>query len=598
MTDEEIARLAAGGGGLTDDQIAAMGEQAQQPEPGFFDRAVASVKRGVGAVSTVGSDLVRDPFGTLRDPSKRRELERGIDDVVTLGYGQRLAARVGNALGDVERGTSLNETRRFSGSPTTGDTSTPSAVEAQDAANAPDYRVAGNVAGSFLPNPIAKVGGALAGRVFRGVPTPSIPSATAMGIAKGLGAYEATAPVSAALSADASGHRLDAARAAATDPLGVVASAAGGAVAGGGSHAVKNSQGGKARQFIEKRGGRVGVTTPGSGAPFDEMAVKGTSDAAIGEQAQLSAENVRKGLDDYRQRVASDPYNEAVSAITPEKSSQLVDVQDVYSKMVEGYYHPGTSPEVAAKLKHQLDIIDARYRHKDGSVLMTEDHLNGLRKTLAEMGQVGESTKAKLSPLQEAYVEAKRLVDQGPYAEANARYAAGTRDADESLRLMDIKRSHKPEPPTADINKIRLKGNRRGQNTVTAGADKPKVDRFVEKHPDLALELDKPELLRKKGDLSFSLLPEHGGLTDRLKHAAIAAAGGGAFASGHGKLGLIGAGAMLAYQNKVPIAGRLLYPLAERADPAALGARAGTLVPRLNLPQALLRIRQQEETRP
>lgn len=68
---------------------------------------------------------------TLANPSKRRELERGVSDVVTLGMAERAA----NLFPDY------------------------AATAKTDAENAPGYREAGGTAGTFLPNPIGAVAG-------------------------------------------------------------------------------------------------------------------------------------------------------------------------------------------------------------------------------------------------------------------------------------------------------------------------------------------------------------------------------------------------------------------------------------------------------
>jgi hypothetical protein len=199
-------------------QVAGLEEQrkALAAEPGFFGRAAQSIRSGAHAVKTVAKDVATHPIDTLGNPAKRRELERGVDDMVTLGYGQKLAARIGNALGDKPETALGPET--FGGAPVAN-------TQAADQAAAPEYRPVGQLAGAFIPGAAAaagKAGGALAARLAPG-------AGILPGAVRGLAGYEATAPALAALGAGAEGHRTAAAEQAGGDPLGLLMSTAGGA---------------------------------------------------------------------------------------------------------------------------------------------------------------------------------------------------------------------------------------------------------------------------------------------------------------------------------------------------------------------------------
>ncbi len=97
--------------------------------------SVRSFGRGVHTLSSEASPYNESgghiPFSGLTDPSKRRELERGASDVVTLGAAQRLGEAVDPEF---------------------------KATAEQDAKNAPGYREAGGVAGSALPNVLEAAG--------------------------------------------------------------------------------------------------------------------------------------------------------------------------------------------------------------------------------------------------------------------------------------------------------------------------------------------------------------------------------------------------------------------------------------------------------
>jgi hypothetical protein len=192
------------------------------------------------------------------------------------------------------------------------------------------------------------------------------------------------------------------------------------------------------------------------------------------------------------------------------------------------------------------------------------------------MAGVGKTTDAKLSPLKRAYENAKSLVDDGPYAEANRRYHEGLTDVSDSLDMVGLERTTSVDEPIKGNLSVALQ--RRGQNTVTAGADTERldIDAFKAKHPELANTVDAPEIIRKQGDLGFHVLPQrHGGLIDRTGSAI----GGAALLEGLSHLassghvpgwGAVAAALLgLGVQNAKPLAGRVLYGPAQQAQIAA-----------------------------
>lgn len=219
---------------------------AAPDERGFFRRAADTISGGVHAVGHVmnqgAKELVGSAARAMHFPdapaetpeftryARGRELARGLDDVTSLGYGQRAADAA-------RRGLGLD----------TADQQATSAAESTEAA--PEYRAAGQMAATFLPNPgglaargVSKVAAPLA-RVIapgtakllakvaasRGGSVLAPVAASGLGAAKGLASYEAVAPLMSAASANAEGDRLGAAEAAATDPAGLLMSGAAGA---------------------------------------------------------------------------------------------------------------------------------------------------------------------------------------------------------------------------------------------------------------------------------------------------------------------------------------------------------------------------------
>lgn len=254
----------------------------------------------------------------------------------------------------------------------------------------------------------------------------------------------------------------------------------------------------------------------------------------------------------------------------------LRDVRPIYSKLVEAYYDPSTDPAVAAKIKHVLTVMDERYTRPDGSILMTEEHLNGLRQQLQRTAKSGISTDERLNPLQQAASVARGMVEEGPYAEANQAYAEGSKRFRESRRLLGINERPKTlDESQAAVSKVKNLITRRGQNTVTAGGQEGRLAEFEARHPQIAEEFIKPEMLRRRADISFSALPKrHGGLTERLGSFVGAGALGEAALNmlGHGHvsvphaLGTLAAG--LTVQNLPAIQARLLYGPALAAQAA------------------------------
>jgi len=120
-----------------------VGGAAKQVGEGALD-SVKSFGRGIKTLSSEASPYNESgahvPFSGLTDPSKRRELERGVSDVVTLGAAEKL----GNVV-----------------DPQFAATAKP------DAEAAPGYREAGGVAGSALPS-VLEVAGQAGKKAFSG----------------------------------------------------------------------------------------------------------------------------------------------------------------------------------------------------------------------------------------------------------------------------------------------------------------------------------------------------------------------------------------------------------------------------------------------
>lgn len=357
--------------------------------------------------------------------------------------------------------------------------------------------------------------------------------------------------------------------------------------AGAVGRAVQRSRGGRAREFIEKRGGElVPERTP--------------DDADIGEAANRAGERAKEAMRGYQERTARDPYNAAVASVPQELAEETVDVMPVYRWLKEAAADPANL-QVQGRLQEYLSLLESRMtkpapqppmaRMPPGARLpppapfeptipLSHYDLNGLRRSMAGFAGVGDTNVAAKNPLRQAYGMVKQMVDDGPYAEANRIYHEGLQDVDESLDMVGLRRSTDPSEPIKGNFDIRAQ--RAGQNTVTAGRDRPGVEQFREKHPDIAAEtIDQPEMLRNQADIAFKLMPRrHGGLIERTGSAAggLALAELGMQLASHGHVSLAKAAMLLlgglTLKNMAPINARLLYKpalAAQQLEPLILG---------------------------
>lgn len=354
---------------------------------------------------------------------------------------------------------------------------------------------------------------------------------------------------------------------------GIEGGAIGGAVGGGLAAAARGAQGlgrmvtesrgGKARQLIEKHGGTV---SPGGVELQGDYVTKGTSDADIGAQAEASA---NKGLGMLRteERAVKGAAGRQIGRVGESPAAgELVDVTDVMANMRAAAEDLGTDTGTAQKLHDAIGKIErqqgADFNPDTDNYFLTQNDANKLRRSLGRSGKSGISTDEKLNPLQRATSQVKDIVDQGPFAEANAEFAKEAKNYQQSRKLLGIaERPKTPDESQAAISKVKNLITRRGQNTVTAGGQEGRLAEFEAKHPDIAQEFIKPELLRSKADISFHVLPQHGGLIQRgigaaLLHGLPQVAAGFTHSPGATAATLAGT---LALQNAPAIAARFLY---------------------------------------
>lgn len=290
--------------------------EASTYDPGDLWRAGAAVKQ-------VGKEFTAHPLETIKNPNKRHEFERGVADAVTLGYGNRIAdaasrslqPQVPRALADlVKNPEAVAELQRD-----------PNWNPDQEAVLAPGYRLTGQVAGAFLPNPIIKAAGiasAPLGRALNAIPAKGAIPGAILGAAKGVGTYEATAPVMAGLAADSEGDRFGAALRAAKNPLAIALGAGFGAFGGaarGSANQIRDplTQTGRDLQAIEAVGGEVRpFGEPARGGEFESPEMQGLDKGRAGRH-QLAAKSVDRVLaaNDEQYHAAQQSWGETADNI-------------------------------------------------------------------------------------------------------------------------------------------------------------------------------------------------------------------------------------------------------------------------------------------
>jgi hypothetical protein len=342
-------------------------------------------------------------------------------------------------------------------------------------------------------------------------------------------------------------------------------------LAGMAARAILGSRGGQARRFLESKGAEVGPGTPGRGPVIDTMATRGTSDADIGLQAEVSA---KRGLDmlNEEKRGALGAVGRKIGRVakSPE-AARLNDASGIVADMEAALDDIDISPQSEQSLRSAIEKVRKAqgegFNPETDPYLLSEADINKLKRRLDRAGKTGLSTDEATSPIRRAANETRAIVNEGPFAEANAEYARESKRYQESRKLLGInERPKTPEESQAATSKVKNLITRRGQNTVTAGGQEDKLAQFESRHPDIADEFARPEILRKRADISFHLMPQkHGGLIDRTGSAIGGAAALEALShligSGHISPGKMAAAAALGLttQNINAINARLLY---------------------------------------
>lgn len=371
----------------------------------------------------------------------------------------------------------------------------------------------------------------------------------------------------------------------------------------------------------------VAAATPGAESKLAEIeSAHNTRKAAPVAQKQTLDESLKNGprydvteLEDQIKESLNDPatsdrsvskLQRALSILdahrdrgtaTPEDIAQLREFESQRAKA-----NPGATAgfdQLIAPLKAKMG---------SGKILMTDPKLNSLRRYLYGNTSIGTSDvrPGSEAPILGAAGATKSLVDEGPYADVNSQFkdVYGKRQADREwlglnkripkdrgadvqriakreagAKYMNEKAAHEdasahakdetaaylsdfesaknrarkprvqlglsediPKRRAVDENALKLRLLDRGKNTHTAGGKTDFKD-YVDENPEAQRQIDLPELAQARNRLSFGIAP-HGGDLLSLAH-----------------LGTIPGKLRLAALNASPIAGRVLYPGAQKA---------------------------------
>lgn len=414
---EEIAAPApAGARKLSAEEVAGAVDEVpaqppKPPEPGFLDRlgtGLSNIKRTFGAAAETayqGSPLqafVNAPEGgrfssagkalkerwttDFASGARRREYLRGLDSLITLGYGQQFADWAGRRLGDAPEAQLA-------------------ATAPADRAAAPGVRELGLTVGIAAPgaaNTIARAGGSAVKAGTAGIKAGSLPAAAALGSARAVAGYEATAPLTAALSAASAGKRMQAAREAATDPTGLLLSGATGAAGGAAGRIAETAKQRVADNIVRNigRGEEGGKANPTLANKVVARAESGSLEETFGRHKDLekalateaasnpgkAAGKAQKVIDEMKGQI--DPVYKAIDA--GPAVPQATDLLGRLKTMQDDLLASGNAGMADAVGRFSANIAE-KYKGKP----LPASALRNLRGEVAELAGFGQAADPK-----------------------------------------------------------------------------------------------------------------------------------------------------------------------------------------------------------
>lgn len=428
-------------------------------------------------------------------PSSRREFLRGADDMITFGAGQRLAGKVGNALGD-EPDVNLE------------------ATQGEDARNSPNARTVGRLAGAVAPGGTARVfrgAGSLVGRAVSPLAGAGAAGRTFAGVLGGAGANTIAVPAVAGAQAAVRGENpITDISNAFKDPMNPVVGGLLGLPIGiaAGIHGNKG-QVGRDIRLAEQYGANPNPIGGARGGAFDSPLLSGVegSTREAGAMARKASRGVMGGLQE-EQAGLSREYGASKEAAREagfmEGRIDPLFVREAAEKLMKGERLTGSQRAAV-----EAEVTGALDRHPTG---MTLDDFNDFRAKLGDIFGTGprDAAHPALDSLRQA---AKRTVDETEMGPINERYHEGTKALDKKYDQLKLTRDTDPR-----VSEERVAGQilRRGENTPTAGIQEPAIEEFLQANPKYRPLFDSVSLLNAKERMALGLEGHGGSLYSRL----------------------------------------------------------------------------------
>lgn len=455
----------------------------------------------------------------LSDPARRRQLERGLSDTVTLG----LAEKATRGLEGMWGGKEFSQEQA-----------------AADAAAAGEKdRDTGRAIGSVLPGattyiarntaaPFTAAAGATGSRIL----------APVVGAAGGAVSVPLTAGITEGARSLAEGdisgaprRAWDEAAAAATSPV-AMALGAGMGAAGGLASGIRNSDSrtGEDIRMAQEAGGEPNPVTGASGGAYADPRISGMR-GTTAEQAAVarhSAREVMGGLNRRFQEEYAQPYARERAALEARGANQqLLPTDDIAARaataMGSESFPAGTKGYI------QREVIDVLNRYRDangGDYVMPAGRLNELRQKLDDAAKLGNSEVSRGDrAIRGLYSATKDAVDTGDFAELNRDYAAGKQrfhDASKQLGTMSGK-VFDPATVNADrkaelaLKRISDRLFRQGEGARLQGTESEDIAAFLRTHPEYTDQVMASARLAAKNRMQFRM-PE-GGLLPSVQGA-------------------------------------------------------------------------------
>lgn len=520
--------------------------------PGYLpptEDEMLGLDEGMAETGGLGTRAAVAAYGTITNPAKRREFERGLSDTITFGLAEKLAGKFGadmspeQAAADVaEAGEGYRASGQIAGAFAPGGTR----YLAQNAGNAIS-RVAGLGRGRLAGTAIGMLGGAASAPVVAGA---SEAAKGAVDVATGNGA-----------AIEIPRRAWEAAKGTATDPMSMML-AAGLGGAGGYSRGLRgsNSQTGEDIRLREEFGGRPSLTRGAKGGAFEDpeiRAPRGTS-AEVQALARSANDRVRGRLNQRDQANQAGYAQREGEFLASPRGQQLHDVTDALnteSAAIMGNSRIPLAVRETVTRKMASEVLDdpafSGSWTREGRLMLTPQQINHLRQrwdAIAATGEAGEDAVTR------GVAERLRTVDDATgYDRVKAPYAAEVERLKRGHELLGMGSRARTEADDLVTSKRGARVLRRqGENTATGGLEGQDFDEFVRLFPELREVAMSPQLLAAKGRMTPSLSGEGGTLYSRLKG--------------------------LPERNLEPIEANVLYPLGQTAGQAA------GLVPQLKNP--------------